>query len=50
MHVLCVKVVKPAPSSWSLDMPLSDFNGKGPPVPPRPTYTGKERNLLRPIL
>uniref|UniRef100_A0A8C1P4U0 Dedicator of cytokinesis 4b n=1 Tax=Cyprinus carpio TaxID=7962 RepID=A0A8C1P4U0_CYPCA len=29
---------QPAPSSWSLDTPLSDFNGKCPPVPPRPPF------------
>uniref|UniRef100_A0A672S2J5 Dedicator of cytokinesis protein 4-like n=1 Tax=Sinocyclocheilus grahami TaxID=75366 RepID=A0A672S2J5_SINGR len=47
MHVLCVKVVKPAPSSWSLDMPLSDFNGKCPPVPPRPPYSGSPAKTTR---
>uniref|UniRef100_A0A671SUL0 Dedicator of cytokinesis protein 4 n=1 Tax=Sinocyclocheilus anshuiensis TaxID=1608454 RepID=A0A671SUL0_9TELE len=41
------KVVKPAPSSWSLDMPLSDFNGKCPPVPPRPPYSGSPAKTTR---
>uniref|UniRef100_A0AAR2LB14 Dedicator of cytokinesis 4b n=1 Tax=Pygocentrus nattereri TaxID=42514 RepID=A0AAR2LB14_PYGNA len=43
LHVLCVKVVKPAPSSWSLDTPLSDSVGKllCPPVPPRPSYSAR---------
>uniref|UniRef100_A0A4W4EBC1 Dedicator of cytokinesis 4b n=1 Tax=Electrophorus electricus TaxID=8005 RepID=A0A4W4EBC1_ELEEL len=38
------KVVRPAPSSWSLDTPLSDSFGKllCPPVPPRPPYSGKK--------
>uniref|UniRef100_A0A9J7XHS7 Dedicator of cytokinesis 4b n=1 Tax=Cyprinus carpio carpio TaxID=630221 RepID=A0A9J7XHS7_CYPCA len=41
------KVVKPAPSSWSLDTPLSDFNGKCPPVPPRPPYSGSPAKTTR---
>ncbi|TRY71348.1 hypothetical protein DNTS_021185 [Danionella cerebrum] len=41
------KVVRPAPSSWSLDTPLSDFNGKGPPVPPRPPYKGSPAKTAR---
>ncbi|XP_016125933.1 dedicator of cytokinesis protein 4-like [Sinocyclocheilus grahami] len=40
-------LVKPAPSSWSLDMPLSDFNGKCPPVPPRPPYSGSPAKTTR---
>uniref|UniRef100_A0A4W4EBP2 Dedicator of cytokinesis 4b n=1 Tax=Electrophorus electricus TaxID=8005 RepID=A0A4W4EBP2_ELEEL len=45
LHLLSVcKVVRPAPSSWSLDTPLSDSFGKllCPPVPPRPPYSGKK--------
>uniref|UniRef100_A0A8B9LRX6 Dedicator of cytokinesis protein 4 n=1 Tax=Astyanax mexicanus TaxID=7994 RepID=A0A8B9LRX6_ASTMX len=43
------KVVRLAPSSWSLDIPLSDSVGKQvcPPVPPRPPYSGKKKkNIL----
>uniref|UniRef100_A0A8C1LNB8 Dedicator of cytokinesis 4b n=1 Tax=Cyprinus carpio TaxID=7962 RepID=A0A8C1LNB8_CYPCA len=41
------KVMKPAPSSWSLDTPLSDSNGKCPPVPPRPPYSGSPAKTTR---
>uniref|UniRef100_A0A9J8B9D5 Dedicator of cytokinesis 4b n=1 Tax=Cyprinus carpio carpio TaxID=630221 RepID=A0A9J8B9D5_CYPCA len=36
---------QPAPSSWSLDTPLSDSNGKCPPVPPRPPYSAERGNF-----
>lgn len=47
---LCVLKVRPTPSSWSLDSvkegapSFSDSVGKllGPPVPPRPPYSGKK--------
>ncbi|KAL7827969.1 hypothetical protein AOLI_G00311210 [Acnodon oligacanthus] len=41
--------VKPAPSSWSLDTPLSDSVGKllCPPVPPRPSYSGSPAKNIR---
>ena len=49
---LCVLKVRPTPSSWSLDSvkegapSFSDSVGKllGPPVPPRPPYSGKKAN------
>ncbi|KAG9280350.1 dedicator of cytokinesis protein 4-like [Astyanax mexicanus] len=43
------KVVRLAPSSWSLDIPLSDSVGKQvcPPVPPRPPYSGSPAKNIR---
>ncbi|XP_026778719.3 dedicator of cytokinesis protein 4b isoform X1 [Pangasianodon hypophthalmus] len=43
------KVVKPAPSSWSLDTTFSDTVGKQfcPPVPPRPPYSGSPAKNVR---